>query len=762
MRKLIAVSIICLGAGFTTRAASEGVPDYEKEVKPLLTKYCYDCHGDGMDKGGLVLDSYANVEAMRKDLEKWQLVIRNVRTSEMPPPKKKQPTLDERETIIKWVEAEVFQTDCNNPDPGRVTIRRLNRAEYNNTIRDLVGVNFQPAEDFPVDDVGYGFDNIGDVLSMSPLLFEKYLTAAEKIMADAIVLDGPKLTGPKNRVEAEKMTLTAEGSGPYGGFAMSLMKEGEVFTEVEVKEAGEYYLRARAFGTQAGTELPKLEFRVDSKAVGVHEVSAYEKKPALLQTKVKLEPGKKKLAAAYINNFVDRSGDRNLYVDFVELEGPLAAQPYPETHQRIFFKEGKSKEVATEIIGRFAKRAFRRPVGDQELERLMRIFEMAQKEGDNFEQSVRVALEAVLVSPHFLFRGELQPEPNNPKSVHEVNEYALATRLSYFLWSTMPDEQLFALADKKELRKNLDEQVKRMLADPKAITLVKNFAAQWLQIRNLASVTVAEDVFPEYDNKLRVAMEKETELFFEAIMRENRSVLEFIDSDFTFVNERLAQHYGIPDVKGEEFRKVSLKGTQRGGVLTHASILTITSNPTRTSLVKRGKWILENILGSPPPPPPPDTPELEQDKEAVLSGSLRQRLEQHRAKPICASCHERMDPLGFGFENFDAIGLWREKDGQFPIDSTGQLVSGEKFNGPAELKQILLSTRKEEFLRTLTDRMLTYALGRGLEYYDKCAIDAVLAGLVRDDYKFHTLIAEIVKSVPFQKRRGEGERLAGN
>ena len=359
----------------------------------------------------------------------------------------------------------------------------------------------------------------------------------------------------------------------------------------------------------------------------------------------------------------------------------------------------------------------------------------------------------MLVSPHFLFRGEIQPEPNNPTAIHPVNEFALASRLSYFLWSSLPDEELFALAGKGRLRAQLDTQVKRMLLDPKSEALVENFAGQWLQLRNLKLLAPDAKLFPTFDDNLRNAMVRETTLFVETILRENRSVLDFIDGDFTFLNQRLAKHYGVPGVTGDEFVRVSLKGTPRGGLLTHGSILTLTSNPTRTSPVKRGKWVLENLLGTPPPPPPPDVPELADQKQ--LTGTLRQKMEQHRDNPVCSSCHARMDPIGFGFENFDGIGAWRDKDGDAAIDPSGELVSGEKFASPAELRAILMKQKRDDFLRCLAEKLLTYALGRGLEHYDKCAVEQITKGVEQGDFRFAALVGEIVRSTPFQKRRGE-------
>lgn len=665
------LSLAVLLAGFlqassSTAGGAEEAPatptasklGFKAAVQPLLEKYCYDCHGEGMKKGGLALDVYADEAAILKDRTTWEHVLNNLRDHVMPPVKEAQPTEAERELIASWIESEVFKIDCNHPDPGRVTIRRLNRAEYNNTIRDLIGVNFQAAADFPPDDSGYGFDNIGDVLSLPPVLLEKYLAAAEKIMDAAIVTEA----------------LNAEEADP-------------------------------------------------------------------------------------------KKRDRNLIVQSFELVGPLNVppRPLPETHRRIFVRQPTPEtktDCAREIIARFTKRAYRRPVVDAEVDRLLKLFEMAQSAGENFETGIKMALEAVLVSPHFLFRGELQPEPDNPKSIHPVNEFALASRLSYFLWSSMPDDELFAQAERGTLRNNLEVQVRRMMRDPKARALTDNFVGQWLQIRDLQLIKPDWEQFPEFDPALRTAMQKETELFFEYVLREDRSTLDFLDADYTFVNGRLARHYGIPGVQGDAFQRVSLKGTPRGGVLTHASVLTVTSNPTRTSPVKRGKWVLENLLGTPPPPPPPDVPDLNEKKDAVLSGSLRQRMEQHREKPMCASCHARMDPIGFGLENFNAIGGWRGKDGKFPVDPSGQLVSGESFNGPTELKSILLKQKKSEFLHCLAGRMLTYALGRGLEFYDKCAVNQITKGLADHDYKFSGLILEVVKSIPFQMRRGEEGKLA--
>jgi hypothetical protein len=423
------------------------------------------------------------------------------------------------------------------------------------------------------------------------------------------------------------------------------------------------------------------------------------------------------------------------------------------------------REAARRILTEFARRAYRRPVSPQEVERLLQLVDKARQDGDGPEEALQVAFKAVLVSPHFLFRIERDPAPDEKRplplpaeryvpGVYPISEYELATRLAYFLWSSMPDEELFQLADKGQLRQNLDAQVKRMLQSPKSRALVENFAGQWLQLRNLSSIMIDPKLFPRYDAFMRESMQRETEMYFEYILREDRSILEFLDSDYTFLNERLARHYGIEGVQGLEMRLVKLPDRRRGGILTHASILTVTSNPTRTSPVKRGKFILENILGTPPPPPPPDVPELDNDKNAVLTGSLRQRMEKHRENPGCAVCHVKMDALGFGLENFDAIGAWRTKDGSFEIDPSGTLPDGTTFRNPAELRQALLQ-QADQFRRCLAEKLLTYALGRGLEPTDNVFLREIVAQTKQGGDRFSALILAIVHSDPFQLRRGQ-------
>src|ERR1044071_2931041 len=629
------LGLVLLGSAFSTQAPvaaasgqdRTGQPGgdrgFQTRVKPLLAKYCFGCHGE-KKKGDLDLRRYTDTAAVLRDRQTFAKVMKNLQAHEMPPEKKPQPTPEEREVITAWIQSEIFKCDCNHPDPGRVTIRRLNRAEYNNTIRDLVGVDFQPADDFPADDSGYGFDNIGDVLSLPPVLLEKYLAAARKILNKAIVTE-LKPKSPVKRFEADGLDGTAPGDS-LGEGARRLGREGNIFVPVRFPHDGEYILRARAYGEQAGPEPARMSFSLDDRELKKFDVKAEEPAPEIYEFRLPVSAGTHTFAAAYLNNYRNpkdpnpKNRDRNLVIQYLEVEDtdPSVPPVLPESHRRIFIRQPAPETktaTAREIINGFATRAFRRPVTGEEVDRIMKLFALADRQGESFERSVQVALEGVLVSPRFLFRGELQANPNNPAAVHPVDEFALASRLSYFLWSSMPDDELFALAGRKALRKNLESQVRRMLKDPRASALVDNFAGQWLQIRNLKLVSPDKTVFPDFDDSLRAAMARETEVVFTDIVRQDRSVLEFLDADYTYVNKSLARLYGLPAVEGDDFQRVSLKGTRRGGVLTQASILTISSTPTRTSPVKRGKWVLENILGEPPPPPPPAVPEFKKGKK---------------------------------------------------------------------------------------------------------------------------------------------------
>ena len=758
------------GVSRIDRAAVEG--QLRESVMPLLREHCWDCHGDSESKGGVNFDRHTNLVAVLGDRGTWERVMQTVRSGEMPPKKRKvQPTPEQRTHLTGWIERTLFPIDPDHPDPGRVTLRRLNRVEYNNTVRDLVGVDFQPAADFPQDDVGYGFDNIGDVLSLPPVLLEKYLQAAETI------LDGAIVSGPLAPKTLRYTPSRIEGH-QGGGALATLSTQGEMSVTYEAPVPGEYLFRVQAYGDQAGDEKVRMALKADGGELEAIEVRRGRGNPKLHEHRLRLEPGRHRLAVAFLNDFYRETElvrtnargktykekkieDRNLQVEFIEVRGPFSdvVPPIHAQHRRIFFKQPGPKTtnaVAREILQKFTDRAFRRPATAQELDGLMGLFGRSRDAGDGFEASMKQALTAVLVSPHFLFRGEPQVEPDNPGAVHRISEHALASRLSYFLWSTMPDDELLRLANKGRLRRNLDAQVRRMLADPRSRALVDNFAGQWLQLRTLDIVAPDEKLFPGFDAELRSALRAETEALFEHILRKDRPVTEFLTADYTFVNERLARHYGLKDVAGREFVRVSLQGSGRRGVLTHGSVLTLTSNPNRTSPVKRGKWILENILASPPPPPPPGVPALE-SKET--HGTLRQRMDAHRDNPMCASCHAKMDPLGFAFEHFDAVGRFRDKDGDAPVETRGELVSGERFADHEELSRVLSDARQAEFLRCLSEKVLTYALGRGLEYYDRPAVAAIETRLRQRGLRFSALIQAVVESVPFQYRRGDGDRL---
>jgi mono/diheme cytochrome c family protein len=747
------------GSGPQTHAAS-----YATEIRPILVQHCYACHNAKKAKAKLNLEVYADEASILKARKTWKKIYDQINAREMPPEEKPRIPAPELEKLTAWIEAALDRPDPNAPrDPGRVVMRRLNRVEYHNTIRDLVGVDFNPnAEDFPSDDVGYGFDNIGDVLSLPPLLMEKYLAAAEKILTQAILTEDrnkPKV----RRFDARSMQFS--GGGVPEGDVLVMFANGEAVQTVEIPQAGKYLLRFRASGDQAGNEPAKLALKIDERPIGVIDVTATRKNPQMVEEKVELRAGPRKIVAAFINDYYNpeakpKDRDRNLILDYLEVVGPVDVKlpEPPEAHRRIFIaKPGPSvpkRQAASEIVNRFAKHAFRRPVTPAELERLLSLYDLAEKQGDSFESAMKLPLQAVLVSPHFLFRVEREGTVQDGRGAHRLSDYALASRLSYFLWSTMPDAGLFDAAEKGTLHEPevYEAQVRRMLQDPKAKSLAENFAIQWLQLRRLETQAPDPKRFPGWDEKLRAAMHDEAVLLFDEIVRNDRSVLELLGADYSFLNERLAKHYGVAGVQGPEMRRVELTDPRRGGVLTLGAVLTVTSNPTRTAAVKRGKWVLETILGTPPPPPLPDAGELKDETDEDRKLSLRVRLEKHRADPSCAACHKRMDPIGFAFENYDPIGAWREKDGPHAIDPMATLPDGRSFKGPVELKALILS-RKDDFVRCLAEKMVTYALGRGVEYYDASTVKAIRKALADNQYKFSTMVMEIAKSYPFQYRR---------
>jgi mono/diheme cytochrome c family protein len=778
-RRMCAALIVCVAAAgiFADEAGGIKPPSYTHELRPLLASYCFDCHGNDSTKGDLNLETLSD-DAAPREFAIWRKVMIKVSAHEMPPKKEKQLSAAERDRIMNWIR----QARASAPkDPGRVTAHRLNRSEYNNTIRDLLGVDAKPADDFPSDDVGEGFDNIADVLALQPLLLEKYLAAAESILATALVDEILTV-----RVEAEKMTATiagqpveveGEGEAAGAGTERTFSDNAELAQLVSFPDDGKYTFKVRTWVSGSGPA--PLALKIDDKLVKEFHAKGSAKNPSIQTAKIDVKAGQHRLVLSYISVTDEKpkpaavprgranapaappdhapAPARSASIDYIDIQGP-PQRSLPETHKRIMISKPDdkvSKEAAARlIIQRFAERAFRRPLSVQEVDRLCGLFSKADTAGEGFVESIRLALKAVLVSPHFLFRFDCALQDEG--SIRRLDDWQLASRLSYFLWSTMPDDLLFEAARSGTLHEpeTLRAQTLRMLKDPKARALVDNFAAQWLQLRKLETVTPDPKMFPDFDPDLRKAMYDEAASSFEAVMREDKSVLDFLDAKYTYVNDRLSRHYGMTGISGANMRKVDLGDRQRGGVVCMAGILTATSNPNRTSPVKRGKFILEQLLGDPTPPPPPDVPDLpERDNEAVKEMSLRQILEQHRDKAACVSCHQRLDPPGFGLENYDAIGKWREKDGNQFLDTKGELPGGQSFNGPAGLKAIIADIRKDNFIRCLTQKMLVYALGRGLTDSDDAAIDVIADDLHRADHRFSQLAVGIVMSYPFQYHR---------
>jgi hypothetical protein len=750
------------GSSSAVAAQSARQPSaFETQAAPFLRKYCFECHSGDQPEGMISLAKFTTEKSLLKNRKTWERALDMLTEGVMPPADAAQPTADEKAAAVAYFDRLLFYVDCSQAlDPGRVTIRRLNRAEYNNTLRDLVGVDFRPADDFPSDDVGYGFDNIGDVLSLPPLLMEKYLDAADAVVQRAMVIVDPQHP-PVTEYDGKRLQLS--GSADANGEAVTMASSGHVTARHEFPLTGEYKLRITAWQDRAGDEPAKMEVRLDGKVLQTVRVEARRSKPESYEVTFTAPAGTHAVDAAFINDFYNekQKQDRNLHVAQVEVVGPtfVDANDLP-AFQRQLIAQRPSAEKTVDAAVRdnlrpFVRRAFRRPVREDELTKYVGLANDTLSQGESFDTAMQQAVTAVLVAPEFLFRLETDRKPDDAQDQHPLNDHELATRLSYFLWSSLPDDELFAAADRGDLHADavLTAQVLRMLKDSKSQALIDNFAEQWLQLRVLNEITPDPERFPNFTPELRADMQEETKRLFAHLVREDRDLRDLLDAPYTFVNERLAQHYGFSDVKGPEFRQVSLAGTSRSGLLTHGSVLTMTSNPNRTSPVKRGKWIMEVILDTPPPPPPPNVPELEATNVAE-GATLREQLSVHRANPSCASCHRTMDELGFGLENFDAIGRWRDKDGDRPLDVAGELPDGRKFRGPQELAQIL-DQRSDDFGRALSEKLLTYALGRGLEYYDRCATQKIQAKLKTSEFRFSALATEIALSEPFRLRRGE-------
>ena len=750
---------------------------FEETIQPILIDNCYRCHGDGIKKGNVVLDNFASGEALLASPDLWWSVLKNVRSGIMPPAGKPRPSDQEMGLLADWIKRDVFGLDPHDPDPGRATIRRLNRIEYRNTVRDLTGFDFKAEEEFPPDDTGYGFDTIGDVLSVSPLLLEKYMQAAESIVTAAIPTVSRLISERSYRGSEFRST-----AGAGNGDRLSFYKQAKVSRLYTADHEGDYRFGLELAVDGAFTFDPgrcTVVFKLDDRELMREPFAWQDFKSYHYSFQQQLSAGDHRFSFEIepLTPPEKKLSSLDFRIVSLKVQGPLDPKYWtrPKNYERFFPKDEppptdpERHDYAREVLGGFASRAFRRPVDERTLDRLVTIAEgIYRQPGHRFEQGVARAMVAVLASPRFVFRVEAnESKPSPAASKHPyIDEYSLASRLSYFLWSTMPDDELTRLAERGELRNELARQVKRMRGDARSEALTQNFVGQWLQVLDVEGFTIdVRGVLRQdggvrqrviLDTELRRAMRRETEMLFANIAREDRSLLELIDCDYTFLNAKLAALYGIKDVTGKEMRKVTLpKDNPRGGVLTHASILLVTSNPTRTSPVKRGQFILDNLLGTPAPPPPPDIPALEESKGDFKGKvpTVRELMALHRAKPLCSSCHARMDPLGLALENFNALGMWREKESGQPIDASGRLLTGESFQDVRDVKRILKDRHSLDFYRCLTEKLLTYALGRGLDYHDVETVDQIVERVNRDGGRFSALLMGVIESAPFQKRR---------
>lgn len=834
---LPACACLLLVGTVPTAAAADERPSFAP-IDAFLKKHCLACHGEQDAKAGLSLTKFRTAADLVAGRKAWDSIVTMVEIGEMPPADRPQPTADERTSFLKQIVDVIADDERRSPpNPGRVTMRRLNRAEYDNTVRDLFyGLDINASEDFPSDDIGHGFDNIGDVLTMSPVLMERYLTAADNVAQKAILTTIPKAN--RRSINMQYTQPSGRDVPLSGSFRVVTVKpdatpveSGPLFSQFQMNPNDDYLLKFSCYAERDRTidgasakndKAIDLDAALDGKSskkkssnatsaadepirvaafvygkdltdgasdedvaklygaswtrcrpcriLEVVEVKSRNRdKTDSFEIKIPPMPGIQCIGVSVVKPS-DGLPPTRVFFKYLGVDGPLDMRPC-SMRRTVEAKPDQSPAAKTrEVLTRFAGRAFRRPATDVELQRLIKIVESVEGSGGSWEAGVQLAIQAVLASPKFLFRAELDDRPT-AAATRPIDEYHLASRLSYFLWSSMPDDELFELAAKQQLTANLDAQVRRMLLDPKSNSLVEEFAMQWLQLDRLRTHSADPTLYKSFGEPLRNAMIKETQLFLRAIIAEDRSITDIITADFTFLNKTLADHYDIADTMGNRKNAKSkvpggqpinnvlnwqrvqlLPNSPRGGLLTQASILTVSSNPTRTSPVKRGKWVLEQLLGAPPPPPPADVPELEAQKDK-LTGSLRQQMEQHRKNPACANCHAKMDPLGFAFENFNAVGGYRDEEAGNKIDASGTLPDGRTFQGPAELKKIL-SEKKREFARCLAEKLLTFALGRGLEYYDRRAVDKIVQGMEQNEFKFSALCVEIARSDPFRLRRG--------
>lgn len=743
----------------------------------MVGEFCISCHEGTNAKGELNLATVADQDLGRNS-QVWEKVLRRLRARQMPPIGKKRPGEDSYVAVVSQLENALDKLAAERPNPGRTdTIRRLNTSEYQNAIRDLLALDINAAAWLPADEASHGFDNV-TVAELSPTLIDRYITAAQKISRLSLGGASRSVAGDTIRVRADiTQEERAEGLpvGTRGGELIRYTFPQDGNYDVQIRLARDR--NEHVEGLHEAHEVVVLLDREQVKSFTVKPPSGgegFQNVDAHLKVRLPVKAGPHNLGVTFIkkpsslletkrqpynSHFNTHRHPRITPAIYqVSILGPLDATGSGDSPSRRRIMIAKPTSAAEEegcarkILASLLRRAYRRPVGDQDVDRLLRVYRAARSDG-SFDQAIEAALSAVLVSREFLFRVEQDPAGIAPATPYRISDLALASRLSFFLWSSIPDDELLDVAEKGKLHEpaELVRQARRMLADPRAQSLVSNFAAQWLHLRNLESITPDGRLFPDFDDNLRQAFRRETELLLEEVIRENRSILDLIKSDHTWLNERLAKHYGIPHIYGTHFRKVALEpGSERGGILRHGSILTVTSYATRTSPVLRGKWVLENLLGTPPPPPLPNVPAL---TENTVSSSLpvRERLMEHRKNAACASCHNMMDPVGFALENFDALGLWRTTEEGKVVDASGGLPDGSTFTGIDGLEAGLLR-RPEIFVGTLAEKLLTFALGRGVEPYDGPAIRQVVRAARSADYRFSPMIEAMVQSTPFQMR----------
>ena len=754
-----------LGGAAALAAAAPGA-EVELSGTDFTERYCLACHNSTARTAGVSLQGIdpADVSGHAEVLED---VLRKVRSGEMPPSEVPAPPAAERAAFVERLEQALDRTAAANPNPGRPTVHRLNRSEYANAVRDLLDIEVDVRTMLPVDDSGYGFDNIADVLSLTPALLDRYMYSARRISRLAIGTAGGR--PEKDIFVRDRETAFREaGHAPTAAYELPLGTRGGAAIRYYFPRSGKYVVEVALDEGDSRTEYQRWEYRLQVEG-GLHTLAfafpsgssrPERSNPDATDPSRPHPPLDFRLDGKQIRRVEMPDSSNPQKLRWISVEGPFDPQGPGATpsRRRIFpchpSDGSDEKACARQILSKLARLAYRRPVDSDDLSALLAVYETARNEG-NFEDGIERALRALLVSPSFLFRVEEDHAESLDPAASQISDIELASRLSFFLWSSIPDEELLDVAERGLLSSDeeLARQVRRMLADPRSEALVENFAGQWLELRKVSRVKPDEVLFPEFDDELRHAMRRETEMFFADILRHNRSVLDLLESRRTFLNERLARHYGISNVHGSQFREVQLSDPARGGLLGQASVLTVTSYPNRTSVVIRGKWVLENLLGMPPPPPPPDIPELEESHEEGQERTLRELMTLHSQNPTCASCHVRMDPIGFALENYDAIGRWRTHDGKVPIDASGELPGGITFDGPADLKHVFTNELRDSFAATVTEKLLTYALGRGLEYYDRPTVRSIVRENKASGFRLGDLILSVTRSMPFQMRR---------